>query len=121
MPGCCRKWSPPPEAGGAQVVRDSSTTLIRGRRFARRRAGRAPGTPNVRKTPPAGSTQAAAVRRGGIQEVTLSRDRRQAGAQAFVDREFQRGPGGASRVVSLEATGTRERQAGALRGRPRRR
>ena len=45
----------------------------------------------------------------------LSRDRSQAGVQVFVDREFQRGPRGASRAVSPVATGTRERQAAASR------
>ncbi len=50
----------------------------------------------------------------------LSRDDCQAGAQAFVDQELHRDPDGVSKATSPEEAGTRARQAGATRGRPRR-
>ena len=56
----------------------------------------------------------------GQRLASLSRDSRQAETPALVDQGFQRDSGRASSAVSPEVTGTRERQAGAVRGRPRR-
>ena len=75
-------------------------------------------TPHQRPVRPRPQPEPSYVRRLGI--APLSGKRRQGGAQAFVDQELHRAGGSASKAVSPETTGSRERQKGALRGRPRR-
>ena len=86
IPGDCRTGSRPPGAGAGQVVRKPATTLIRSGRLAGSLAGLAPSPPDMWKTPPAGSAQTAAVRRGGFRGAPLLRRQAPSGGQSRPSR-----------------------------------